>query len=251
MRKIDFPLIADVLFYTAATFLLSLALLRYYRVTYGIALAAAILIGLAVGGLVFILIYTRHRKRALTKKEREKRDALLLHLALEKDERVLDSLVSAFTADGKEVTCRNGEIIVDDETLVPLLCLQPVDADEVARLIRKHAGKPFTIVCNALTPEAEKLLSSFGLKAMRGDDIFSLFERTETIPDPLICGEIPRVTAKIKFRRAFGKSNARPFFVSGLLLLVMSLFAIFPLYYLITGSILLLCSIGVRAFGYT
>ena len=250
MRKIDFPLIADVLFYSFGTFLLSLALLRYFRVAYGIALAAAILIGLAVGGMVFLLIYTRHRKRALSKKEREKRDALLLHLALERDERVQDALVTALSADGKEAHADGDEISADGETLVPLFTMQPVNADEIARQIRKHAGEPFTLLCNALTPEAEKLLASFGLKAVRGDEVFALFERTGTTPDPLICGEIPRVTAKRKLMRAFGKRNARPFFVSGLLLLFMSLFALFPLYYLITGSVLILCSIGVRAFGY-
>lgn len=250
MRKIDFPLIADVLFYSAATFLLSLALMRYYRIAYGVALAGAILIGLAAGGLAFLLIYTRHKKRALSKKERERRDALLLHLALEQDERVNNSLVAAYIADGKEARVEGGEIVAEGDTLVPLFTMQPVSADEVARQIRKHAGAQFTLLCNALTPEAEKLLASFGLKAMRGDEVFELFERTQTTPDPLICGEILRVTAKHRLRRAFGKSNARPFFVSGILLLFMSLFALFPLYYLITGSVLILCSIGVRAFGY-
>lgn len=106
------------------------------------------------------------------------------------------------------------------------------------------------MVCNALTPEAEKLLLSFGRQAICADEIFALFERTQTTPSPLICGAIPRVTAKQKLRRSFSKKNARPFFVSGLLLLIMSLFTFFPIYYLVTGSILLVSAVCIRAFGY-
>ena len=85
---------------------------------------------------------------------------------------------------------------------------------------------------------------------MRADEIFSLFERTGTTPERLICGEIPRPKLKARLRRVFSKKNARPFFTGGILLLFMSLFTFFPLYYLITGSILLLSSVFIRVLGY-
>lgn len=250
MKKIDLPLCLDVLFYTVAAWFLSLGILRYYRVGTAVAILCSTLIALAAGGTAFIFIHTRHRKRNLSAQEQKKRDALLLHFALEKEERIRAALLTAYLADGRDAHCEKDGLKVDGTAVVPLFTMQPVSADAVARLIREYGAEPFRLACNSLTPEAEKLLAEFGLSAEGGNEVYELFERTGTTPEKLICGELPRNTAKKKLRRSFSKKNARPFFVSGLLLLIMSLFTFFPIYYLVTGSILLLSSVFIRAFGY-
>lgn len=250
MKKVNFPMIADILFYSVCTFTLSFCILRYYRISLLISLLAASMLALATGGIVFLVLYNKNRKRSLTKREQESRDALLLHLALEKPERVRATLLEAYLADGKNAHCDDEELRVDDLPVVPLFSLDPISADEIARLIRRFGRNRFCINCNSLSAEAEKLAVSFGIETRKGDDIYALFSRTGTTPNPLICGEIPRRTVKQKLRRAFSKSNARPFFVSGLLLLLMSLFTFFPVYYIVTGSILLISAIVVRLLGY-
>lgn len=250
MKKIDLPLLLDVLFYGVACWFLTLGLLRYFRLPAGICFSVSLLIALAVGGGVFLLLSSRRRKQALNKSEREECEALMLHFALEKDERVRSALLSAYTADGREAHCEGDGLQVDGARVVPLFTMQPVSADAVARLIREYGEAPFTLACNALTPEAEALLTSFGKKSVKSTEIYTLFKQTDTLPSPMICGEIPRMTAKKRLIRAFSKKNARPFFVSGLLLLIMSLFAFFPVYYLITGSLLLISSVFIRALGY-
>lgn len=248
MKKL--PLISDVLFYSVSAGFLTLAILRYYRVALGVAFTVAVLVTLAVGLFVFLLLRYRSDRRALTKKAQEERDALMLHLTLERQEKVRAAFVTALCADGKEAGCERDYLRADGELMIPYFTMQPVSADAVALLLRELGTEPFTLLCNALSPEAEKLLTSFGKKAIRCDEVYSLFARTNTMPDPLICGEIPRRTVKQKLHRTFGKRNARPFFVSGLLLLFMSLFTFFPIYYLVTGSILLVCAVSVRFFGY-
>lgn len=243
-------MVADLLFYSACAFFLSLGILRFYRVPLPLSLLCAVLIALAAGGFVFLLLYRSRRKRYLNKKERESREALLLHLALEKPENVLRQLLAAYLADKKEARLQEDALLVDGVQTVPLFTMEPVGADEIALLLRRFGKEPFTVLCNALMPEAEKLLASFGVASVQGDGVYALFARTDTLPSPLICGEILRKTVKQKLRRTFSKSNARPFFVSGILLLVMSLFTFFPLYYVISGGILLLCAVTVRLFGY-
>lgn len=248
MQRFPFAMWADILFYSACSFVLCLSILRLAAPLW-VALLCAVLIALAAGGVCFLLLSRRRRKRLLTKKEGRAREALLLHLALEKPERVRASLLAAYLADGKNARCEGDALLVDGTAVVPLFTMEPVGADAVASLLRSYGKTPFKIVCNALTAEAEKLLSSFGVEAERGDGVYALFTRTNSVPDPLICGEIPRKTAKQKLRAVFQKSHARPFFVSGVLLLVMSLFAFLPLYYVISGSALLLCAVTVRLFG--
>lgn len=250
MKKLSFPLICDALFYSVSIGFLALGILRYFRVSLGVSIALGATFAVAAGCLILLFLYSRRKKKWLSKKEREAREALMLHLTLEKEERVRAALLSAFTADKKEAHCEQEGLLADGELYIPLFTMQPVSADAVALLLRKHGTTPFTLVCNALSPEAEKLLSSFGREAMPGDDVYALFTRTGTTPSPLICAEIPRKTVRRKLRRAFSKRNARPFFMSGIMLLFMSLFTFFPVYYIVTGSVLLISAVLVRALGY-
>ena len=84
MKKFSFAIAADVLFYSAAAWIISVGILRYYRADTRVCMAAATLIALAVGCTLFLLLSTRRNRRLLGKKERERRDALLLHTARSK-----------------------------------------------------------------------------------------------------------------------------------------------------------------------
>ncbi len=249
MKKVNFPLFADTAFYAVCAFALSFCILRYYRVPLAVCIPAAVCFMLATGLLSFLLLGRKNRKKMLGKHEREEREKLLLHLALEKPERVRAAFVSAFQADEKQVHCKDDCLSVDGKPYIPLFTMEPVSADGIAHLLRQY-GSDFTLLCNSLTADAENLLASFSVPALRGDDVYALFTRTQTTPDPLICGNIPRRTAKQKLHVTFSKKNSRTFFVSGLLLLIMSLFVFFPVYYIISGSVLLFCAITVRFFGY-
>ena len=250
MRKLSLPDIFDILFYTTAVWFLSFGLLRYYRVALATTAILSVLFALGTGVICALILYAKRRKRVAGKKEKEARDKLMLHLALEKEERVRAALLEAYVADGKSANCEEDALRVENEICVPLFTMQPASADAVALILRKYHEQPFFIACNALAPEAEQLLASFGKKAVRGDDVYALFARTQKMPEALICGEVPRRTVKQKLRRSFSKRNARPFFVSGSMLLLMSLFTFFPLYYLISGAILMLSAVFVRALGY-
>lgn len=242
-------MLADILFYGVCAFFLTLCITRYYRLPLWMCFLLALLLSPAVSLVAFLLLYRKNQKKLLTKKQLKDRDALLFHLALEKPERVRASLLEAYLADGREAHCEGDELCVDGRPVVPLFALEPISADKIAGLIRKFGKTEFTVVCKSLSREAEKLIASFAIEAVREDEIFDLFSRTGKTPSPLICGEVPRKTFKKTLRRAFSKSNAHPFFLSGILLLIMSLFVLFPVYYLISGSLLLALSIGVRLLG--
>ena len=251
LKQFDLPLTLDTLFYAVAVFFLSFAVMRYYRVTFVVAAVCALLFGAAVGILFCALVGMRRKKRALTKREREEMDALMLHLALEKPERVRALLLSAFLTDGQDARLDEDDLVCENEHVVPAFSLEPLSADAAAEILRRLGNEPFVVACKSLTPEAEKLLLSFGKSAKTCGEIYGLFMRTNGLPDPLICGNLPKRTPKMRLRATFSKQNARPFFVSGLLLLIMSLFVIFPLYYLIMGVILMITAIFVRTLGFT
>lgn len=251
MKKIDLTLVADCAFYGFAAWFLSIGLLRYFRMQLTPAAILSSLISFSVTGVVFLLSYHRRLKKRLSKKETAAQEALLLHLALEKEERVRTALLTAFLADKKTAQCQDDALFVDGALCIPRFTMQPLSADEVARILRAHGQKSVKILCNSLTPEAEKLAASFGIEIMRKNEIYSLFTRTETIPSPLILAELPRKSIKRTLRRIVSKKSARPFFTSGILLLIMSLFTFFSIYYLISGSVLTILAIFVRFIGFS
>lgn len=251
MKPHIFPVVADALFYAVCAFFLPLGILRYLHVPSPAALAISALIGLSIGGIALLLGLSRHRKKRKKFAEEGETRALMLHLALEKPERVAASLVEAFTADGREARAAEDGIEAGEETLVPLFTMEPISADAVARLLQRFEARPFTLCGNAISPKGEELLSSFGKKFMGAEEVFALFQRTETMPHPRILAAPAKPTPRERTKRTFSKKNARPFFVSGVLLLLMSLFVLFPRYYLITGGILLILSIFIRIFGYS
>lgn len=250
MKEISPAVVLDALFYACAVWLMTFGILRYYRLDGWLCALYACLAALLAAAFCLLFLGGRYKRRVSGKRRRAQRDALLLHLNLEEEEKALACLLDAFRADGADCELDGGSLIVNEKYMIPIFTMSPVSADHVAILLKKYKNKPFVILCNSLSPEAERLAASFQKEVMCGDEVFSLFERTNTIPAELICGDLKRVTVKDKLRRSFSKSNARPFFVSGSLLLVMSLFTFFPLYYLVSGSVLLLLSILVRAFGY-
>ena len=129
MKRLDLPLILDVLFYSFCTFLISVGLLRYGRAPTGIAISVSVLLAAAAGAGCFLLIYLRHRKHSLSRAERERKEKLLLHLALEREERLNKQLLAAFTADGRGAIEQNGIISVDGEANGPLFTMQPVRSE--------------------------------------------------------------------------------------------------------------------------
>ncbi len=251
MKRFSLADVLDVLFYSLSACFIAFGVLRYFRLKVWLCLLFALLFAAVTCAGTALLLSGNRRKKINGKREKEERDALLLHLALEREERVRAELLTALVAAGRAANLRDDVLEEEGVLLVPLFTMEPLSADAVAVLLKKYGETPFTVACSEVSPEAERLLFRFGKGVMKGDAVYSLFASTSTFPDPLICGQLPKRSVKANLRRSFSKKNARPFFVSGLLLLVMSLFTLFPLYYLITGCVLLVTAVLVRAVGFS
>ena len=239
------PVTADALFYGASAALLSFCALRYFEATVAIAAAVSILLALAVGLVVFLLESRTRTKKYLSAKQREECDAVLMHLALAPPEDVRSLLTAALHKEDRNAELKNEMLYVDGKPTELLFRMEPASADTLARLIQRR-GAEFVLYCNKLSPSAEELVRRFPIEIVRGEEVYDLLSRTESIPEKLLGAAPPRKKHREKLRAIFKKSNARPFFVSGALLLTMSLFTIFPVWYLAAGSALLLLSAGLR-----
>lgn len=240
-----FPIAADALFYASCCFLLVLGVLRYFGTPLPLALPAAAAAALAIGTAVFLIKQKRQNKKYLGGAEERKRAALMTHLALAPPEEIKALLLHALETNGQQAELKEGELVLNGRPAALLFRMAPASQDDVAALVRTYGSK-FTLICSDLSPEADELTRSLSVPTIRTDKLYSVLKETDSIPEKLLPPVPSRKSRRERFRAVFKKSNARPFFVSGALLLLMSLFALFPVYYLAAGSALLLLSAGLR-----
>ena len=240
-----FPVAADALFYASCCFLLVLGVLRYFGTPLPLALLGAAAASLTIGAAVFLLKRKRQNKKYLGSAEERKRAALMTHLALAPPEEIKALLLHALETNGQQAELKEGELFLNGSPAALLFRMAPASQDDVAALVRTYGSK-FTLICSDLSPEADELTRSLSVPTIRTDELYSVLKETDSIPEKLLPPVPSRKSRRERFRAVFRKSNARPFFVSGTLLLLMSLFALFPVYYLAAGSALLLLSAGLR-----
>lgn len=242
MKKINITVITDGAFAFFSAFIISLCIMRYFRIAYLAATISSALIALAVSVPVFYILYTVREKKILRRAEEKERDKLMLHLALIKQQ------------DAVNILCSMCDIIhnikyfyavKEDEVLCPAFTVEPLGADKIAELAKKFSGKQLTVFCSALSPAAQKLCDGLGIKTIKGDEIYLRLKAKNLLPEKYLC-DVKKKTIRERFSAAISRTNSRPFITGGLGLLIFSLFTIFPIYYLISGIILLVTGIIIR-----
>lgn len=125
---------------------------------------------------------------------------------------------------------------------------EAVTADELSPVIRAEGGQK-TVLGAAFTDEAQKLAQAFGVTLKSAADVYTLVKDSGCMPEKLITPPERRggFRAKLSFR--VRKSAWRGYLFSGVFLLLFSLFTVFPVYYVVSGGILLAVAAAVRFFG--
>ena len=237
------PVATDAVFYAACTFLPILCILRYFGAPVWLSILAAGALAICVGLAIFLLESRTRGKRLLSARQARERDALLFHLALAPARETEELLRRAHKKEQRSAQT-SGHPPANDAPVEFLFTLEPLSADRLASIIRAR-GEQFTLFCSELSPAAEKLTKTFPITVIRGDEVYRLLSETGELPERFL-GTTPRPSRRERLRTLFTRNSAKPFFVSGALLLLMSLFTIFPVYYLAAGSLLLLLSVGLR-----
>ena len=97
--------------------------------------------------------------------------------------------------------------------------------------------------------EAKKLAEAFGLELFDADRVYALVKEGGRMPQKLISPPEKRNGAKEKFRFRIRRSAWKGYLLSGGMLLLFSLVTVFPVYYVVSGSVLLTIAVLVRFFG--
>ena len=248
----NLPLWTDTIFTFFVVFLLSFCLLRF-SIGAGGALALALVLSASAAVLLHLFLRRRRRKKGIDECEKDEVHKLAIHLALDTPAHNADLIAKSLNAlHGQQ----NGDTyteIADDtlqcgqQTAFLKFRFGAVTADEICPILREKGQK--TVFASDFTEEARSLAQAFDVKLLEAKDVYKLVSESGCMPQTLLAPPAHKTSFKEKLSRRISRTSWRGYALSGAMLLLFSLVTVFPLYYIISGGILLSFSAVIRFFG--
>ena len=245
MKRLNLPLVFDSFLAAVCAFLLFFTAVRYYTKSAIWGLTFGIFAFLIFGALAFIYIRKRqNQKLTLTKDEREA-ELLRLHLSLLPESELLKTLLPL--VDGGKIS---GRIIeTEDKVFYPIFRMQPLSPDDIAGVIKRKSKKQKVIFCNTLSEQAIKLAKDFDIEYVTGNRIFNRLKAENLLPEKYVFGGDKKLNFISRVKLRFNRRLAAPLMWNGLCLTAFSYFTFYPIYYIVTGGILLVLAAICLIFG--
>lgn len=243
--------LSDILFTFFLTGLFTLCVFRHLKTPLILAFVLAAVCGLLAACSCAAFLKSKRNAFLLKRSDEALRQKLFLHLPLLGDEEKTKLFETALTNSQTAEVKRCGKLRLQTEEANYFLLFRfaPVTADEIARLSRLKTSKQKVVLCERIEENAKGLCAKLHMEVKTGEWVFDFLKSQNALPKRFLGDELPETKRKRVFRLCFAKTNARRFFVSATLILLMSLITPFPYYYLVFGGILLLAALFTRIFG--
>ena len=242
MRKINLPLILDTFFAALCAFLLFFTSIWYYTKNVYIALAFAIAAFLLFGVLSFLYISRKQNKKLLVSRDEKQKKLLSLHLSLSSDEYICELFEKCLKTEDNQTEIKNGKICTVDSVCFFNFKMQPISEDDVAKIIKFKCEQKKVIFCTRISPEALILAENFLIEIKQIDYVFDLLKERELLPEKYVYEGAKKITVWKRVKARFSRKICAPLFWSGAALLALSYLTFFPVYYIVSGGIMLILS---------
>lgn len=239
MKRLNLPLILDTLFGAVSAFLLFFTAIRFYTKNAVLGLIFGVVAGVLFGLLFFLYISNKQNKTLLVSRDEKDKKLLALHLSLSRDEYLLNLFKKYFSSDAK---IRGKRLICGGVSYFFNFKMQPLSEDDIARVIKLKCPEKKHIFCVKSSPEATMLANNFSIEISGIDEVFSGLKKSELLPEKYIYEKAEKTGFFKRVKARFSRKLCAPLFWSGTALLLLSYFTFFPIYYIISGSLMLILS---------
>lgn len=232
------PLLLDTLFWGVCAFLLFFTAIRFYTRNAVISLVFGIAAAILFGTLGFLYIGRKQNAKILIAREEKQKKLLSLHLSLSPDERIRKLLKDCM---GEDAKISGNRVLCGDTVCFYDFKMQALSEDDVASVI-KRKGEKKKLYCSAVSPEAAYLAKNFCIEIVTIGDFYDLLKEKDLLPEKYIFEDAPKAGFMARIKSRFRKKLCAPLFWSGAALLGLSYFTFFPIYYIVSGSIMIVLS---------
>lgn len=239
MKRLNLPLVLDTLFAGTCAFLLFFTAVRFYTKSAAWGLVFGIAALFLFGALACVYISGRQNKKLILTRDDRDRKLLALHLSLSSDGYIKRLFLKLFGEDAKP---SGQKIVCGNEARFFAFRMQPLTEDDVARVIKYRFEGEKRIYCVKSSPEARALADGFSVKIAEIGEIYAALKEKGLLPEKYnYYGEGKKSFLQL-IRSGFTRKLCAPLFWSGAGLLALSYFTFFPIYYIVSGSLLLILS---------
>ena len=239
MKRLNLPLILDTVFAGVCAFLLFFTAVRFYTKS----AAAGLIFGISAlflfGALAYVYISRKQNKNLLLSRDEKNKKLLSLHLSLSTDTYIKKLFKSLF---GEGARISGQKVLYGETANFFNFKMQPLSEDDVARVIKYRFDGKKRIFCAKASPEAAALAANFLIEITGIDGVYSALKDKELLPEKYVYEGAKKIKFFDRIKARFNRRLAAPLFWSGLGLLFLSYFTFFPIYYIVSGSIMLILS---------
>ncbi len=236
MKRFSLAFVSDILFFSLCAFILCFALTRYFFRSAATAAVCAAGVAAAVGVLAYFLLSSRHRKKTIVSLGEKQKTMLSMHLSIAPKSKIISTFESAL--DGTYAA--DNRIACGEKDYFMRFCLSPISPDDVADVIRTDGDNQKVILCCEAGREALNLAENFGVKIMQIGEIYLTLKDKDLLPEKYETGNAKAPSRWAKIRSRFNRRLCPSLFFCGAALSFFSLFTFYPIYYVVSGGILLL-----------
>ena len=236
MKRLNLPLILDTLFAAICAFLLFFTSIRFYTKSPFLGLIFGIVAALLFGALGFIYISRKQNKSFLISRSEKQKKLLALHLTLSSDAYVKNLFSKCFENSeicGKRVICGGVSYFF-------CFKMQHLSEDDIAQIIKEDVPESKAVYCVKIAPDALALAENFDIKIIEINEVYELLKSKDLLPEKYIYEDKKRDNILKRIRARFSRKLCAPLFWSGLALLALSYFTFFPIYYIVSGGLMLI-----------
>lgn len=239
MKRLNLPLALDTLFVGVCAFLLFFTAVRFYTRSVAAALVFGITAAFLFGTLAFVYLSGKQNKKLLLSRDEKNKKLLELHLSLSSDG-YIKKLFKSLWGEGAKISGQ--KVIWGDAANFFCFKMEPLTEDDVARVIKYRFDGKKHIYCAKCSAEAAALAENFLIGITGIDGVYSALKEKNLLPEKYVYEGAEKTGFFKRIKSRFNRKLAAPLFWSGAGLMALSYFTFFPVYYIVSGSLLLILS---------
>ncbi len=246
MRRINLPLILDTLFAGICAFLLFFTALRFYTKSAVIGLVFGVCALLLFGTLAYLYISGKQSKKLLLSRDENNKKLLSLHLSLSSDAYIKRLFKDCF---GEGAKINGKKILFADCAYFFDFKMQPLAEDDIAKIIKYRFDGKKILYCCKLSTEAAVLAENFLIETRQINEVYSELKENDLLPEKYVYENPKKIPLWKRIKSRFNRKLCAPLFWSGAALLLLSYFTFFPIYYIVSGGLMIILSAAALVFG--
>lgn len=249
MSKFKIIRILDTVFKTSVVFLIAFAWINFYLENLWLVFLLSISITMLICYILNIFSVKKNAKKQNEASVLQQIEMSNMSMQLKTDSEKSKYIASLVKGDNKKIHTAYVSYTKNDINKIVTYYYKTSILDEYILLdiINKFLYKSDEIIvlCTQYTDKANKIASSIANHKIsllnKSETYFNLFSKNDCVPKSnLITEKATKFTFKDFWQKFSSKNNAKKFFLSGLLLLVVSIIIPYSVYYIVFGSLLMI-----------